>query len=200
MSTRKKTMLIMLSLLHGACTSNLVQDTYYSLSLGKPHYPAEVPEEQRSARLTLTHVTLPRFLDKQNLVMQNGAHTLVSAHHHFWAEPLEDGIAKVLVQEIMHVSKSLRVERNAGRWASKGHCSLRLEFDAFHPTEAGQVISSGRFWLQGSEKDNVVVQTFSYSDNLLRDGYPQVVEQLRASLQNVASTIVTSIEQNHVCN
>jgi len=199
MKTRKNISLVLGALILGACASNVVQDTYYSLSPGNSEYQASTTDAQRKIRLTIAHITLPKFLQKQNLVMQSGAHTLVAARHHFWAEPLEDGIAKVLAQEIMQASSHLQVERNFGRWTSKSICSIRLEFDAFHPTEAGQILTSGRFWLQGGENESPVIQSFSSKEDLQQDGYSQVVVQLRSSLQHVATGIVTSIEQSRTC-
>jgi len=182
-----------------ACTSNTIQDTYYSLAPGTAAGSVIPALKQRESRLTLVSITLPKFLQNQNLVMQNGAHTLVPARHHFWAEPLEDGIAKVLVQGITKNASTLQVESNAGRWSAGTNCSLRLEFDSFHATQSGQVISSGRFWLQDTESKSPIVQQFNYSDDLLLDGYAQTVSQLQSSLQVLASAIVSAIEDSGVC-
>ncbi len=183
----------------GACASKGIQDIYYSLAPGGLTSAATQSDHQRETRLILASVTLPQFLQKQNLVMQKGAHTLVHARHHFWAEPLEDGIAKVLVQDIMKSSSALQVEVNAGRWTTGSNCSLRLEFDSFHATQSGRVLSAGRFWLQGADSTSPSVQQFNYSNNLLADGYAQVVTQLHSALQNLSSTIITAIETSGVC-
>ena len=192
-------LLVCLLVCISACSSTAIQDTYYSLAPGQVANATAPVANTREMRLTLARITLPQFLQKQNLVMQKGAHTLVHAKHHFWAEPLEDGIAKVLVQGIIKNSNALQVEINAGRWSADSDCSLRLEFDSFHATQSGQVISAGRFWLQGAKSDSPNIQQFNYSDDLWVDGYAQVVTQLHSSAQKLSSTIVKAIEETGVC-
>ena len=199
MSFTRRIVLACLVLCFTACTSKMIPDTYYSLSPGNATGTITPAFNQREYRLTLVRISLPKFLQRQNLVMQKGAHTLVPAQHHFWAEPLEDGIAKVLIQGIMKNSNALLVENNTGRWSRGSDCSLRLEFDSFHATQSGQVLSAGRFWLQGAKASNTFVQPFSYSDDLQQDGYTQVITQLQSSLQKLASSVVTAIEDSGVC-
>ena len=100
----------------------------------------------------------------------------------------------------MKNSSTLQVEINAGRWTAGSNCSLRLEFDSFHATQSGRVISAGRFWLQSAESKNPHIQQFNYSEALLVDGYAQVVRQLHSSLQNLSSTIIDAIKHSEVCS
>lgn len=181
------------------CASNPTPDNYYSLSVGSGDQPGARTQSDALVRLTMATIELPQFLRQQGLVMQMGAHRIESASHHLWAERLDDAIANVLVVDIMAQSDAIVVERNAGHWSGESDCTLRVEFDGFHATDASRVVTKGRFWLYSDQDSRKLVNEFDYSGRLARDGYPQVVAQLRASVSRVAAGIVSEIEASEIC-
>jgi uncharacterized lipoprotein YmbA len=50
--------------------------------------------------LRITHIGLPRYLDRFEIVTRSGSNELKLADFHRWAEPLEEGIARVLAENL----------------------------------------------------------------------------------------------------
>lgn len=181
-----------------ACASNPVEDHYYSLVLAADAVSATDVMAVAAARLIVGPVQLPEYLDKRGLTIQTGSNQIQTANHHFWAEPLEEAIAKVLVRDIAHLNSGLPVDRDAGRWTGAGDCRLRIEFDKFHATGNARVVSSGRYWV--SNEGSSVRQEFSLSETIAADGYAHAVEALRRSLRVLAEQITGTIDSNSSCS
>ena len=129
--------------------------------------------------------------------MQIDANQIQTANHHFWAEPLEVAIPKVLVRDIANLASSMSVDRDAGRWTESGDCRLRIEFDKFHATDRSRVVSSGRYWISSSDSD--FKQEFDVTKTLSADGHAHAVAALRESLRTLATQITDSIDGNSAC-
>ena len=179
------------------CGSTPVEDHYYSLVLAAGD-PAPVERtEGHSGELQVGPVGLPDYLNHRGISTQTGPNKIQSAGHNFWAEPLDEAIGKVLVRDIARGSEGLSVTRNGGRRSTTADCRLEIEFDKFHATDSGSVVSSGRYWL--SNDDLRIHEEFSLSRRLSTDGYAQAVNELRETLRAVATLISTSIETSTAC-
>ena len=180
-----------------ACGSNPVEDYYYSLVLAADDVMAPVDTEETKAHLIVGPVQLPEYLNRRGLAMQIDSNQIQTANHHFWAEPLEEAISKVLVRDIANLASGMTVDRDAGRWTGSGDCRLRVEFDKFHATDRSRVVSSGRYWLSSSDSD--FKQEFEMTERLSADGHAHAVAALRRSLRTLATQITDTIESNSQC-
>lgn len=181
----------------GACASNPVEDQYYSLVLAADDLPVNAEVAASLTHLIVGPVQLPEFLERRELAMQISDNEIRAANHHFWAEPLEEAIAKVLVRDISRLGSNLAVDREAGRWTEEGDCRIRLEFDKFHATNRSRVVSSGRYWILAP--DESVRQEFDLSETIATDGYSSAVTALRLSLRELAGQIVDSLDSSALC-
>lgn len=180
-----------------ACGSTPVEDHYYSLVLAADDMPAVAAADNANAHLVVGPVELPDFLGQRGIAIQTGSNQVRTANHHFWAEPLEEAIAKVLVMDIAGFLSGVSVDRDAGRWTGPGDCRARIEFDKFHATSDSRVVASGRYWILSGE--DIVRQEFAVSQTLSADGYAHAVTALRQSLGAVAEQISHTIENNSAC-
>jgi uncharacterized lipoprotein YmbA len=195
--TRSSFILILLFGL-AACGSNPVEDNYYSLVLAADDVTAPVGNEEATAHLIIGPIQLPEYLDRQGIAMQIGSNQIRTANHHFWAEPLEEAISKVLVRDIADLADGMMVDRDAGRWTGAGDCRLRIEFDKFHATDRSRVVSSGRYWLSSAEFE--VKREFDLSESLYADGHAHAVAALRQSLRTLATQITEAIDSRSRCS
>ena len=166
------------------------RERYYSLVLAGDTQHVERPTAS-AVRWVLAPIRLPAYLDTRSIALQTAANRIESAHRHFWAEPLDEAIAKVLVSGVEHSLDSIAIEREAGRWTAASECRLRVEFDAFHPTRDGRVRVSGRYWISAGE--TMSRHSFDESDALEADGYAHVVDALRASLDSLSTQIAAAL-------
>ncbi len=181
-----------------ACGSNPLEDHYYSLVLAADDVTAPVRTEETTAHLIVGPVRLPEYLNRRGLAIQIDANQIQTANHHFWAEPLEEAISKVLVRDIADLASGVTVDRDAGRWTDSGDCRLRIEFDKFHATDQSRVVSSGRYWVSSSDAD--VKQEFAVTQTLSADGHAHAVAALRRSLRTLATQITDTIDNNSQCS
>jgi hypothetical protein len=181
-----------------ACGSNPLQDHYYSLVLAADDVTAPVRTEEATAHLIVGPVRLPEYLNRRGLAIQIDANQIQTANHHFWAEPLEEAISKVLVRDIADLASGVTVDRDAGRWTDSGDCHLRIEFDKFHATDQSRVVSSGRYWVSSSDAN--IKQEFAVTQTLFADGHAHAVAALRRSLRTLATQITDSVESNPQCS
>ena len=180
-----------------ACASRPVEDHFYSLVLAADDSAA--PEtDVVTGLLIVGPIQLPEYLTKRGLTMQMDSNEIRTANHHFWAEPLDEAISKVLTRDLAGHDRSLAVERDSGRWTPGGTCRVRIEFDKFHATSRSSVVNSGRYWLSSGESS--VKQEFDLTERLSADGYGHAVEALRQSLRTLATRIVETIDSNPQCS
>lgn len=190
-------LIVIVFLVLAACASSPVNEHYYSLVLATDNPEAPGHDNDAAAHLIVGPVHLPAYLSNRGLNIEVGANQIRTANHHFWAEPLEEAISKVLVLDIARLVDNLMVDRDAGRWTAEGDCRLRLEFDRFHATSDSRVVSSGRYWV--SSPDGSVRGDFHTTRTLSADGYGHAVEMLRQSLGTLAAEIAVTIEDNPLC-
>jgi uncharacterized protein len=192
---------VLIVLLLFACASSNKQVKYYSLTLNN-EYPSLATIHQantantKQPRVVVGPIHLARFLRQDGLVIQIGEHEIVTANYHRWAEPLEEAIAKLLVQELNSKSDYYQFARMAGQWDQNATLHLRLEFDKFHATDNAKIVASGRYWLHEQNKALRMGQTFNVSNHLTRDGYLHAVEKLEQAIGKLSDQIIASL--NHV--
>ncbi len=180
-----------------ACGSGpVVQDRYYSLVLAADSGDVS-GGETANARLIVGPVELPSYLSNRGIAMQMGPNRIESANHHFWAEPLDEAIAKVLTQDIAERTDGIDVESESGRWTPEEDCRVRVEFDAFHPTNNSRVVSSGRYWISSEYSSDS--QAFSLSRSLTIDGYAHAVDVLRSTLEELSQQISEDVQGTPAC-
>jgi len=185
-------------LLLSACGSSpVVKDRYYSLVLAANGGTATGNDEIMTASLIVGPIRLPTYLSAHALPMQVGPNRIELAHHHFWAEPLNEAIAKVLTRDIAERTDGINVERESGRTAAEEDCRLRVEFDAFHPTSESRVVANGRYWVESSETSDR--QAFSLTRTLTVDGYAHAVDALRGLLGLLAQQISDDLAAGRSC-
>ncbi len=196
MTRNSSVVIVLLGLM--ACGSNPVEDHYYSLVLAADDVMAPAHTEETQAHLIVGPIQLPEYLNRRGLAIQIDSNQIQTANHHFWAEPLEEAISKVLVRDIAILASGVTVNRDAGRWTDSGDCRLRIEFDKFHATDRSRVVSSGRYWVSSSDSD--VKQEFETTQTLSADGHANAVAALRRSLGKLATQITNTIESNSQCS
>ncbi len=181
-----------------ACASSNKQVKYYSLTLNNDHHSllttANNSANIEQPRVVVGPIHLAKFLRQGGLVVQIGEHEVNTANYHRWAEPLEEAIAKLLVQELNSRSDTYQFARRVGQWNQNATLHLGLEFDKFHATDKAKTVTSGRYWFY--EKNNILKmnQTFYVSESLTHDGYLHAVEKLEQGIGRLSDQIIASLD------
>jgi uncharacterized lipoprotein YmbA len=94
MTVTKWIMSIMLLALVSACGST-PRSNYYMLSAG-----AQAHTEAKGPSLGLGPITVPEYLKRREMVLQQSSHKLNVAEFERWAEPLDAGVFRVTSQNL----------------------------------------------------------------------------------------------------
>ena len=176
-----------------ACATQPVADSYYSLVLAADDAAAPARATAIAPTVIVGPIELPSYLDTRGIAIQSGPNQIRTASHHFWAESLDEEIAKVLVRDISQLSNGVAVERDFGRRSDAVNCRLRFDFDKFHATSWSSVVASGRYWLSSDEF--TIVGEFNRARTLTKDGYSNSVTELREILLEVAQIVAETLQQ-----
>lgn len=199
MRTIKNLFSFLSALLLLACISPAERVKYYSLSLEEdseaPSYATSDSLSQEKPQIVIESISLPTFLRQDKLVMQIGAHEIYSANFHRWAEPLEEAIAKVLVQALSRKNTGYQFDKTSPQWRKSAQLNLRLEFEKFHATDTAKILVSGRYWLYDTRSNLKSMQVFNFTDTLTHDGYLHTVEKLQHAIDQLSDKIAQSLNQ-----
>lgn len=176
-----------------ACSSAPVEEHHYSLLLDALGDSTVVTSPDSDATLTVTSITLPEYLQSNNLVMQVGDNEILPARRHFWAEPLDESIKTVLANDLQRRLSGIAVRSEPTADA----CLLSVQFDRFHATDGARVVVSGRYTLlfPGGR----IERAFDTSRGLPIGGYVNSVSELRNSVSELTAELVSEIEGTFSC-
>lgn len=97
-----------------ACSTPGASEHFYTLSDGSSSGSLPAATSNALTGVVITAVTVPELVDRPQIVTRDGAHRVSVAEQHLWAEPLRNGIARVLAVRLA------RTLADAGRPAQVG--------------------------------------------------------------------------------
>jgi uncharacterized lipoprotein YmbA len=173
-----------------ACAGSTPPPTHYLL-------PADVPEGtlrlDPPVRVGLLPIHVAPYLAQSGLVVETEAGQVRAARQHLWAEPLGDGLRRLLRARISH---DLGFDVSADdsqryRW----EYSVDIAIDRFHGTLSGEAFLVARWSVVGTDtSDSVVSYQFSASRPLARSGYRGLADAEIALASQLAAAIAQSLE------
>lgn len=149
-------------------------------------------ERARPARVGLGRLEVAPYLDQPGVVVETEAHTVRAARHHLWAEPLEEGLRRLLRAE---VSRALEVdvEGDPDR-RSLWDCAVDVRIDQLHGTLDGKARLVARWRLDHrSEDEPAQVFRLVRTAPLASGGYPGLVAAEIDLVRQLAGAIARSV-------
>jgi len=134
---------------------------------------------------------LPAYLDQPQLVMQLNIHQLHYARFDVWAEPLQAGFTKALINDLNLNNNSIQFITDELKSNKKSGDKLIVRIDCFHPSTASKVVLSGVFWTENNERQNIIQQHFSFELLLNEDGYTHAVAQMRQLVSMMSASVIS---------
>lgn len=177
-----------------ACASSAPPLSYYRL--GAPASTGATTVDTSLPALVLERVTLADYLAQPGLVLQQGPYQLQVSRQHLWAENLDVALPQALLAALREASTDYRYFLRGNDFVptAVGY-GLRVHFDGFHATDNGEVVASGRYQLVASANDQELAnRRFTLRRDLRADGYPEVVSQLDALLDELATQLVADMD------
>lgn len=154
---RAGVLLCVIAPLMAACTA-APQDQYYLLS--STQAPASSATGQGMV-VGIGPVSIPSHLDRSMIVTRSSSNRLNVLSGHRWAEPLDENINRILVENFDHTGKASRLETYP--WTSRAGVDVQVivDIDRFERQPDGNVLLSARWKLVAFES-GVVKASNSY--------------------------------------
>ena len=133
---------------------------------------------------------LPPYLAQPQLVMQLNTHQLHYARFDVWAERLQTGFTKALINDLNLNNNGIQFVTNELMLNKKSVDKLIVRVDYFHPTTASKVVLSGVFWTDNNKSQKIIQQHFSFELLLNEDGYTHAVAQMRRLVSMMSTSVI----------
>lgn len=181
-----------------ACSTSPVQQINYFLLSGAS--TTETRSQLSSSTkipVFIQEIRLAEYLSQSNLAMQLASNQIYYSRQHAWAERLEAGIEKALLQDLnssphFHYSTEAPVDASST-------LGLIIQFDHFVATDKSNVIASGSYWITGGSKASSTDQImFNITTTLDRDGYAHAVEKMRFLVTKLSEQIEQDVQAHKV--
>ena len=177
--------------LNGCSANSSSKTQYYLLNSQVQKKSQEIVEASKQPVISVIVNELPRYLDQANLVMQIDQHQLYYAHHHMWAEPLQQGFIKALLVDLNNGATAISfIDGNQ----SSSKFTLVIDIERFHVTNTSEVTLAGYYRLTDHVGSLTLNQrTFNLSIELEQDGYSHSVAKLRELVEMYAKHVLAQL-------
>lgn len=177
-----------------SCSSTATKPTYYVLAPAQASMSEKQPDLNRPL-VIIQPIHLADFLEQTGLVMQTQEHQLQYAHSHLWAENLDEGITKALLQDLKAADLDYTVSADYRWLAEQARYEIQITIDQFNATDHSSVVMDGSYWIIDTETKAIVVnRDFNYQQELQENGYEHAVSKLRELTAQLSLNIGESLK------
>lgn len=178
----------------GGCVGRSLPARFYVLT-GASRTTATAPAEPvKGPVLGVGPVTLPRYLERTNIVTRRGAQMDV-AEFDRWGEPLSEGVPRVIAA---HLAALVQTERIVVfPWSSDRTIEQQVVIDVtrFDGTVGGEVLLEARWRVLGPDRQDLVLRYSTVREATGEPGYLGLVDAMSRSLAVLSEEIARSVKE-----
>lgn len=157
---------------------------------GVPRSSAATPsaEPVRGPELGIGPITLPRYLERANIVTRRGTELEV-AEFDRWGEPLSDSVPRAIAANLATLLRTERIV--VFPWPSVTNIDHQVVIDVirFDGRLGGDVLLEARWRVLGREKKELVLRYSALTEATGESGYPALVAAMSRSLAALSREI-----------
>lgn len=148
-------MLIFSSLVLAACGSSAPANLYLLHMQAAPMVTGSEKKVDDVISIGIGPVEIPEYLDRPQIVVRTGANTIKIHEFDRWAEPIKDGITRVITENLVALIETEKIIIHP--WSSPLRVDYRLglHFTRFEASSDGEAILAGWWSLYDTEKRNI---------------------------------------------
>jgi len=184
----------LLGVVLGGCVGRSDPSRFYVLTaVSRPTGGAPSAEGDKGPALGVGPVTLPRYLDRANIVTRRGAEVEV-AEFDRWSEPLNDGVPRVLAANLATLLQTDRIL--AFPWPGDRVVEHQVVIDViqFDGTVGGDVLLEARWRVLGPDRKELVLRYSSLREPTGEPGYLGLVGAMSRALAGLSEEVARSIK------
>jgi uncharacterized protein len=186
--------LLILPALTGGCVGRSAPARFYVLA-GIPHPPVATSSSEpgRAPELGVGPVTLPRYLERTNIVTRRGMELEV-AEFDRWGEPLSESVPRAIAANLATLLRTERIV--VFPWSSTTSIEHQVVIDVirFDGGLGGDVLLEARWRVLGREKNDLVLRYSAMTEATGESGYPALVAAMSRSLATLSREIADAVK------
>lgn len=155
------------------------------------------PSDTKASSLSfgLGPVTLPKYLDRPQIVTQAGGHEIELAEFHKWAEPLSENVSHVLAENLSVILSTDRIEQYPWRRTTPVDYQIVVDILQFDGTRGGEAVLSARWSLLGGDEQTVFTTRKTHvTHHPASQDYEALVEAMSQNLEDLSREIAEAIK------
>ncbi len=168
---------------------------FYLLRAMSPDSDAGLSETKASSlSLGLGPISLPKYLDRPQIVTRISSHEIDLAEFHKWGAPLKDNLVSVLHENLSKLLSTNRIVEYPWNRSHLPDYQLSLEVMQFDGTKNQEVSLSVRWRLAGDDGKRVLQEkTSQFSEIIQGSDYEDLVEAMSRMLALLSREIADAL-------
>ncbi len=140
-------------------------------------------------------VTLPKYLDRPQIVTKTSAHEVDLAEFHKWAEPLSENVSHVLAENLSVILSTDRIEQYPWKRITPVDYQIVVDVLQFDGTRGGEAILTARWSLLGGDEQTVFTTRKTQVTHIpTSQDYAALVEAMSQNLEDLSREIAEAIK------
>ncbi len=179
---------------NGGCMGRSAPARFYVLA-GVPRSSGATPsaEPGRAPELGVGPVTLPRYLDRTNIVTRRGTELEV-AEFDRWGEPLSESVPRAIAANLATLLRTERIVVFPWSTATSIEHQVVIDVIRFDGRLGGDVLLEARWRVLGREKKELVLRYSAMTEATGESGYPALVAAMSRSLAALSREIADAVK------
>ena len=177
-----------------ACASSPDSRFYMLAPMQEAVVSAPAIEDSRVS-ICVGPVLVPGYLDRLPVCVRDSAHEVTYAEFHRWAEPLEDGISRVLVENLSQLLGTARIDVFPWKTPAPADYQVRIMLIRFDGAHGEQAVLKARWSVAASGQDKPVFETIStFVEQVESGSYEALVQAQNRALERFSREIAAAIQ------
>ena len=187
---------IALALCAGACVSSSPARFYMLNAIQETAPAGAVEAAQNPVSIRVGPVLIPDYLDRTPLCVRDSGHEVTYAEFHRWAEPLDAGIARVLVENLSLLLNTARIDVFPWQTPAPADFQVRIMLIRFDGEPGGQAELKAHWSLSAAGQEKPVFETMtSIVEPVESCTYEALVKAQNKALEKLGREIAGAIQQ-----
>jgi uncharacterized protein len=169
---------------------------FYLLRALSPASASDLAETKPSSLfIGLGPVTLPKYLDRPQIVTKTSAHEVELAEFHKWAEPLSENVSHVLAENLSALLSTDRIQQYPWKSSTPVDYQIAVDVLQFDGTMGGEAVLVARWsLLDDDEKKMFTTKKMHVTHNPTNQDYEALVEAMSQNLLDLSLGIAEAIK------
>lgn len=178
-----------------ACASSPDSRFYMLAPMQDAAVSAPAEADRGPVSLCVGPVLVPGYLDRLPLCLRGSANEVDYAEFHRWAEPLEDGIGRVLVENLSQLLGTARIDVFPWKTPAPADYQVRIMLIRFDGEPGEQAVLKARWSIAASGQDRPVFETISaFVEQVESGSYEALVQAQNRALERLSRDIAAAIQ------